>query len=247
MTRCCPSTMRTSRRWRSPWRAGLELCGYPRCPGDVMATNPRWRRSLTSWRAEFRAWMAEPGSNEVLHAQIFFDLRSVHGGTVRAESLREAVACTRRPGTQRFLGRLAAQAVERQPPIGFFREFVLEREGEHRATLDLKSGVHTIIELTRVHALAHGVPAVNTIERLRALRALGALAADSETRPRRGLRARHLPAAAPPGGPGEGGARAGQPPLPRRPVRAGAQAPARRVRHHPSDAAGARLQPTRPS
>jgi len=32
-----------------------------------------------------------------------------------------------------------------------------------------------------VHALAQGVPAVNTIERLHALRALGALAADSET------------------------------------------------------------------
>lgn len=158
---------------------GLEVCGYPRCPGDVMATNPRWRRSLTSWRAEFRAWMAEPGSNAVLHAQIFFDLRSVYGGTVRAEALREAVA-HQAPGYPRFLGRLAAQAVERQPPIGFFREFVLEREGDHKATLDLKSGVHTIIELARVHALAHGVPAVNTIERLRALGTLGSLSADSE-------------------------------------------------------------------
>ena len=157
---------------------GLERCGYPRCPGQVMATNPRWRRSLTSWRAEFRGWMAEPGSQAVLHAQIFFDLRSVHGGTVRAESLREAVL-RQAPGSQRFLGRLAAQAVERQPPIGFFRGFVLEREGEHRATLDLKSAIHTIIELTRVHALAHGVPAVNTIERLRALGALGALGAES--------------------------------------------------------------------
>jgi CBS domain-containing protein len=159
--------------------SGLELCGYPRCPGEVMATNPRWRRSLASWRAEFRRWLAEPGSNEVLHAQIFFDLRSVHGGSVRAETLREGVL-HQAPGSQRFLGHLAAQAVERQPPIGFFRGFVLEREGEHRATLDLKSGVHTIIELTRVHALAHGVPAVNTIERLRALGVLGALSAESE-------------------------------------------------------------------
>ena len=159
--------------------AGLERCGYPRCPGDVMATNPRWRRSLKSWRAEFHGWIAEPGSTAVLHAQIFFDLRSVHGGTARADALRDAIAA-QAPGSPRFLGHLAAQAVERQPPIGFFRGFVLEREGEHRATLDLKSGVHTVIELARVHALAHGVPAVNTIERLRALGAEGALAAESE-------------------------------------------------------------------
>lgn len=76
--------------------AGLERCGYPRCPGEVMATNPRWRRSLQSWRAEFRGWIAEPGAAAVLHAQIFFDFRSVHGGAVRAENLRDAFGIIRR-------------------------------------------------------------------------------------------------------------------------------------------------------
>ena len=158
--------------------SGLEGCGYPRCPGEVMATNPQWRRSLRSWRSEFHRWIAEPQAKAVLHAQIFFDFRSIHGGTTRSDALREAILA-QTPGSQRFLGHLAAEAVERQPPIGFFRGFVLEREGEHRATLDLKSGVHTVIELARVHALASGVPAVNTIERLRALSGQGALGTDS--------------------------------------------------------------------
>ena len=35
----------------------LVRCGYPRCAGDVMATNPRWRRPLAQWRREFSSWL----------------------------------------------------------------------------------------------------------------------------------------------------------------------------------------------
>ncbi len=159
--------------------AGLEQCGFPRCPGDVMATNPRWRQGLTAWKRDFRAWVLEPESTAVLNAQIFFDARAVSGRTELADELRSAVLAMT-PNAQRFLGHLAAQAVERQPPIGFFRGFVLEREGEHKATLDLKSGgVHAVIELARVYALANGVAAVNTLERLQAVAALGTLGTES--------------------------------------------------------------------
>jgi len=74
---------------------------------------------------------------------------------------------------------VAAQAVERQPPIGFFRGFVLERQGEHRDTLDLKSAMHIVIELARLYALAGGLPALNTVERLRAAAADGLLSESS--------------------------------------------------------------------
>ena len=159
--------------------AGLELCGFPRCPGEVMATNPRWRQGLAAWKRDFHAWVLEPEATAVLHAQIFFDARAVDGRTELADALRaDVLAIT--PNAQRFLGHLAAQAVERQPPIGFFRGFVLERHGEHQATLDLKSGgVHAVIELARVYALANGVTAVNTLERLQAVAALGALGTES--------------------------------------------------------------------
>ena len=159
--------------------AGLELCGVPKCPGEVMATNPRWRQTLSAWRADFHRWIAEPGSEAVLHAQIFFDARAVFGPSEYAEALRASVLA-QTPSAARFLGHLATQAVERQPPLGFFRGFVLEREGEHRATVDLKSGgVHSIIELARVYALARGLPEVNTVERIRAAADAGALSSES--------------------------------------------------------------------
>jgi CBS domain-containing protein len=160
--------------------AGLETCGYTRCVGQVMATNPRWRQTLKGWHSDFQRWITEPEAEAVLQAQIFFDFRSVHGGNARADSLRETIL-TLAPRSPRFLGHLATQAVERQPPIGFFRGFVLERGGLPQPTFDLKSAVHCVVELVRVHALANALPEVNTIERLHSAAATGAFTADSES------------------------------------------------------------------
>lgn len=160
--------------------AGMEACGYPRCTGGVMATNPRWRQTAKAWHVDFQHWMGEPDSTAVLHAQIFFDFRSVHGGSARADALRDTIRKLA-PKSPRFLGHLAAQAVERQPPIGFFRGFVVERGGRPQATFDLKSAVHCVVELVRVISLANSVSAVNTVERLRAATAVGAMTADSES------------------------------------------------------------------
>ncbi len=154
---------------------GLEACGYPRCRGDVMATNPRWRRPLSQWREEFGRWMRRPEPEALLTASIFFDMRAVHGDATLHARLQDFVASAA-PGSEIFLAHLAAHAARNEPPLGFFRGFVLEKHGEHRDTLDIKKGgILGIVELARVHALAVGSPAVNTLGRLEAAREGGAL------------------------------------------------------------------------
>jgi CBS domain-containing protein len=55
----------------------------------------------------------------------------------------------------------------RNPPLGFFRQFVLEPNGAHNKTFDLKErGTSPISDLVRVHALACGSRSVNTLKRL---------------------------------------------------------------------------------
>lgn len=149
--------------------AGLAECGYRLCDGLVMASNPQWRLTVTQWKRQFAGWVNEPHPDAVLHSQIFFDARTVHGdASLLAEVRADTLAIT--PRAQRFLGQLAAQAVERQPPVGFFRGRVLALRGEESETFDLKAnGVHAIIELARVHALAHGLDVVGTLERLHAV------------------------------------------------------------------------------
>jgi CBS domain-containing protein len=66
-----------------------------------------------------------------------------------------------------FLAYMAGNALTHQPPVGFFRNFVLIRGGDHNHTLDMKhTGVVPIIDLARVYALSAGVKTVNTHERL---------------------------------------------------------------------------------
>ena len=153
----------------------LVACGYPRCPGDVMATNPRWRQPLARWREEFSSWLHQPVPDAILGASIFFDMRPVHGDPALFASLQRHVLAAS-PGSKVFLAHLAKQATAHEPPLGFFRGFVLEKAGDHRHTLDIKrGGIGAVVELARAHALSVGSPAVNTQARIEAARGAGIL------------------------------------------------------------------------
>lgn len=159
--------------------SSLVQCGFPRCQGDVMATNPTWRQPLTTWWGYYRTWMDEPTSNSVLHASIFFDMRPVHGEVALFEALQKAIMKAT-PKATRFLGHLAKHAGDYQVPLGFFRGFVLEREGEHRDTLDLKAGgIAGLVDVARVFALSKGLPQIATRSRIEGAQAAEALSADT--------------------------------------------------------------------
>ena len=155
--------------------ADLATCGYPRCPGEVMATNPRWRQPLAGWRREFSDWLSKPAPDAVLDASIFFDMRPVHGDhALFARLSRHVLAAA--PRSRVFLAQLTKHAMANEPPLGFFRGFVLQKAGDHKDTLDIKrGGVGAVVELVRVHALSVGSPAVNTQARIEAVRAAGIL------------------------------------------------------------------------
>ncbi|HEY9495028.1 MAG TPA: DUF294 nucleotidyltransferase-like domain-containing protein [Intrasporangium sp.] len=154
---------------------GLVACGYPRCPGGIMATNPQWRQPLREWRRMFARWLDEPTPEAVLRSAIFFDLRLLHGESRLVDTLDQQIADSA-PESGRFLAHLARNAASNEPPLGFFRGFVLEREGEHKDRVDLKrGGVHAIVEVARVQALSRGLPQVNTLARISAAAGAGAL------------------------------------------------------------------------
>ena len=154
---------------------GLVACGYPRCPGGIMATNPQWRQPLREWRRMFARWLDEPTPEAVLRSAIFFDLRLLHGESRLVDTLDQQIADSA-PESGRFLAHLARNAASNEPPLGFFRGFVLEREGEHKDRVDLKrGGVHAIVEVARVQALSRGLPQVNTLARISATAGAGAL------------------------------------------------------------------------
>lgn len=144
-----------------------------------MATNPRWRQRLSGWRREFQQWLDEPTPDAVLGASIFFDSRPIAGNHDLHTRLVGDVTA-RVPQATNLLGHLTRQAVDNEPPLGFFRGFVLARSGEHKDALNLKrGGVGAVVDLARVHALGAGLEVVNTRGRLRAAARAGALSPET--------------------------------------------------------------------
>jgi CBS domain-containing protein len=137
-----------------------------------MATNPRWRLTVDGWTAQFAAWSREPEPDAVLQVAIFHDMRHLHGEPQLTRAVRRAAATHVSP---RLLGHLAAQALRMRPPLGFFRGFVLEKEGSQAETLDLKRGIAAVVQLARVQALRVGSTALSTRNRLAAAQEAGIL------------------------------------------------------------------------
>jgi CBS domain-containing protein len=147
----------------------LAACGYPLCTGNVMASNPQCCLTWEEWRQRFARWIEHGAPEDLLSVSIYFDFRVLTGDAEPLEELRHWVLA-RTAKVPRFLRQLAENALKNQPPLGLVRDFVLESEGEHANTVDLKlRGLVPFVDGARLLALAHGIPETNTLARLRAV------------------------------------------------------------------------------
>ena len=145
---------------------GLAACGYNYCEGEVMATNPEWRKTRHDWEVCFAEWIDNPKPQALLNSSIFFDLDGVWGRVKWAEQLNIFIR-RRAQRNNRFLACLARNALNRTPPLGFFKDFVMEKDGRHNNSINLKRrGTAPLADLIRVHALAVGSRSQNSFERL---------------------------------------------------------------------------------
>ncbi|HCO39322.1 MAG TPA: cyclic nucleotide-binding protein, partial [Aquificaceae bacterium] len=87
----------------------LEI-GFPPCPGNVMISNPFWRRSAKEWQSAVKDWIEKPKEENILNVAIFFDFRNVFGDQSLTEDLWSFILQTLKenPG---FLPFLAVDAV----------------------------------------------------------------------------------------------------------------------------------------
>jgi CBS domain-containing protein len=154
---------------------GLDACGYPRCPGDIMACVERWCQPINVWKQQFSKWILEPSKEAVMRGSIFFDMRAIHGNSSLVGDLAAHVQKEINDHPL-FLALLAHSSLDRRPPLGFFRQLVVESSGEHKSTLNLKHrGLIPIVDLARVYGLEAGCSNANTLERLKHAAASGVL------------------------------------------------------------------------
>jgi CBS domain-containing protein len=154
---------------------GLDTAGYFYCPGDMMATNSRWRQPVRRWRDYFRGWIARPDPMAQMLASVMFDLRPIGGATQLFDDLEEETLAAAQANSI-FVSHMIVNSLKHTPPLGLLRGFATIRSGEHKNQLDLKhNGVVPVVDLARVYALRGRVTAVNTRARLVAADLVGFL------------------------------------------------------------------------
>jgi CBS domain-containing protein len=157
-------------RWLALGQAvndALARCGYPLCSGGVMAGQPACCLSAPQWQAKFAQWIDQGAPQDLLNASIYFDLRPLAGDAQLAAPLQQFIQ-QRAAATPRFLKQLAMNALTRRPPLHW-------HGGLAGDAIDLKlQGTALLVEAARVLALAAGVAATSTRQRLeRAAATLG--------------------------------------------------------------------------
>ncbi len=154
---------------------GLNTAGYVYCPGDMMATNPRWCQPRRKWRRYFQGWIDQPSPEAQMLASVMFDLRPIGGQPalfrdLQAETLEAASK------NSIFVAHMISNSLKHQPPLGLLRGFATIRSGEYKNHIDMKlGGVVPVADLARVYALKGRLTPVNTRARLLAAEHAGVI------------------------------------------------------------------------
>lgn len=147
------------------FNAALAELGYPRCPGDIMLTNPLWRQPLAAFCDTLRGWLygPTPGNDGPMHLAIFFDAAAVAGDATLLEQAREYLTAVL-SDNDAFLARFAAAADQFPEPGGWFTRLVTRRDEQ---PLDLKKlGTFPIVHGVRALSLQYRVRETGTVARL---------------------------------------------------------------------------------
>lgn len=146
--------------------------GFPKCSGNVMVSNPYWRRSVSGYKTVISQWVESLDEESLLCLSIFLDASCVAGDESLLITCREYM-CEHFEGRSDVLAHLAKSALAFETPLTLFSRFVLGRS-LHEGELDIKKGgIFAIVHGIRILALEHKILSTNTTQRIKELNNAG--------------------------------------------------------------------------
>lgn len=143
----------------------LHIVGFEYCPANMMASNPKWCQSLNEWQTQFEEWINSPTTDKILLSIIFFDFDYV-GGDVELYNQMSDSVFKNVADKQFFLGFLSKSTMLNPAPLGFFKQFLVEQDGENKDHFDIKSrAIRPLVDAARIFSLQHNLKINNTIAR----------------------------------------------------------------------------------
>jgi signal-transduction protein with cAMP-binding, CBS, and nucleotidyltransferase domain len=158
--------------------SALDKVGFALCKGRIMPSNPDWRGSVEEWRRMLDKIFHDQSQENLLRVIILMDIAFSTGDEALGRQFSERV----HQMIQDNFGALmvmARSAVMSSVALTMFRNFRLEKSGEHEGMFNVKLyGWAPLIMTTRVFALKYAYTDTNTVARIRHLEAGGHFEAD---------------------------------------------------------------------
>ncbi|MDN4523217.1 DUF294 nucleotidyltransferase-like domain-containing protein [Fictibacillus fluitans] len=153
----------------------LSEAGYPLCPGNVMASNLRWRHSESEWKTQLASYWNEAGEHDLKYLMMLLDTRPIFGNPGLLYQLRSWYLNELRQ-YPKIIVKMSSLAGSHDIPINFAGMIFTERWGKFAGRFDLKQGVFAPFTNTvKVLAAISQVEESSTRERLIALEERGEL------------------------------------------------------------------------
>ncbi len=147
----------------------LNIVGFDYCPANIMASNPKWCLSLKEWKQQFKEWIKDPIPEKILLSIIFYDFELIYGNQELYDNMAKSVLKHIKKN-QSFLGFLGKVTLDNPAPLGFFKQFLVELDGENKDSFDIKSrAIRPLTDAARIFSLYHGLQINNSIARFEKL------------------------------------------------------------------------------
>ena len=140
---------------------GLHVVGFELCPADMMGSNPKWCLSVDEWKSQFNSWIKSPGEDNLMLCTIFFDFQYVFGDEELVKKITAGIYKSI-DSHEIFLNFLGINALKNPPPLSFFRQFLIERDGEHKNHFDIKArAMMPLVDAARLLILSKNIDVDN--------------------------------------------------------------------------------------
>lgn len=105
----------------------------------MMAGNPKWCLSINEWKNQFDNWITCPNEKKIILGTIFINFERI---CENDQLVSDITSCIYHPihKYEIFLNYLGLNTLKKNPiPLSFFRNFLVESNGEHKDQFDVKT------------------------------------------------------------------------------------------------------------
>ncbi|MGF1528409.1 MAG: DUF294 nucleotidyltransferase-like domain-containing protein [Candidatus Competibacterales bacterium] len=147
----------------------LDEVGYEWCTGDIMARNPDYHQTLGQWCQRISRIAEFPNEGAARWSTIVFDFDTLYGDDRLTRALRHHLLAALK-AKPRLLRLMVEDDASGGPALGFLNRLVTATDKPRRGKIDLKrNGTRLLADAARIYALAEGVQATHSGDRLEAV------------------------------------------------------------------------------